>query len=774
MRAPKLSGSSWSPSRKTAAVVIGLLVLAKAAPLHAQTLYGTLVDEAGQTLIGATVLAPPTERGTTTDTDGRWSLDVTGADSLRFSYVGYATQTLAVADFAPGRSLTLGGTQALDDVVVTARQGGTFTSVLDPRHVETVTAHELKKAPCCNLGESFETNAAVDVSYRDAATGAREMQVLGLRGIYSQLLVEKRPTLYGLVAPIALDLVPGTWLSAIQIGKGAASVQTGPAALTGQVNTELEKPDAADRLFVNLFAGGTGRFEGNVHTARKWDDRNASGLLLHGSHNLLAHDRDRDGFYEQPGRTTITGMARHKFTGDEWSWQANVWGAGDRRTAGQTDHDASELEGHDHTGAPYRVELRNDRVEAFAKTAYYGFDRALTSVGVIASATAHDFDNGYGPLRHQAKQQSGYLTALFASYLKTTAHTYTVGLSTQYDDYDERLGATDYDRTESATGGFGEYVYDRPFVASDGGGVRDWGLSVIAGLRVDRHSLGGWQALPRLNLKLSPSKDLAIRASAGRAYRSAQVIAENLRLLPSSRIFVIEEPLRVETGWNYGAAVTQQIGEVGTERNFSPNAQLGLDFYATRFDNIATVDQETTVGFTRVANAPAPSQTYAVLGSVKVEPLRGLGLHVAYKYVDSRQTYLDGIERQAPYVARSRGLLAVDYESSDKRWRFNTNVQWVGPQRLPGQTAFAAIPVATGAAPLIFESPSFALVNAQATYVFNDLLEVYAGSENIGNYRQTRAVIGAENPEVGYFDASRVYAPLMGIIPYAGLRYRLE
>ena len=767
------------PVKALAYVLLASCVFATAPLARAQTLSGTLVDEAGQTLIGATVEALPSGTGTATDLDGAWTLDAPDADSLRFSYVGYATRTLAVGALSQNQPLVLSAGQTLSDVTVTARTPGTFTSVLDPRHVETITSHELKKAPCCNLGESFETNAAVDVSYRDAATGAREIQVLGLRGVYAQLLVEKRPTLYGLAAPIALDLVPGTWLSSIQIGKGAASVQTGPNALAGQINTELEKPAETDRAFVNLFAAGTGRFEANVHAKQQWNDRHATGLLLHGSQNLQAHDRDDDGFYEQPGRTTFSGLARHFYAGEDWAGQVNVWGSRDRRAGGQTDHDASDLEGHDHTGDPYAIDLANDRVEAFAKTAYLGFDRPATSAGLIASATYHRLDNRYGPLAHAAEQRSSYLSALFASYLGNTAHAYTVGVANRYDDYTEALGATDYDRTERSTGAFAEYTYTRPHVDHEdapGGhareGITDWGLSVIAGLRLDHHSLGGWQALPRVNVKLNPTAGLAVRASAGRAYRSAQVIAENLRLLPSSRRFVIEEPLRLETGWNYGAAVTQNFGEPGTERNFSPNAQLALDLYATHFDNVATVDQETTVGFTRVGNAPAPGRTYAALLSASVEPVRGLGLKAAFKYVDARQTYLDGVERAVPYVARHRGLLAADYETAGKRWRFNANVQFVGPQRLPGEDAFVVFPVER-AAPLVFESPSFALIGAQATYVANDLFEVYGGAENLGDYRQRNAIVGAENPEVGYFDASRVYAPLMGRMPYVGLRWRL-
>ena len=771
------SPSTHISARRLLGIALAAAVLAKAAPALAQEhppqhYMGTLFDEAGQALVGATVLALPGLEGTTADAGGAWHLNAVDADSLQFDYVGYARQTIATADLPPAGQIVLGGSAELEEIVVAVRQGGTFTSTLDPRHVETITSHELKKAPCCNLGESFETNAAVDVSYRDAATGAREMQVLGLRGIYSQLLIEKRPTLYGLAAPIALDLIPGTWLESIQIGKGAASVQTGANALAGQVNTELEKPTAGDPLFVNLFASAFGRVEANVHAAETWNDRHATSALTHASHNPRAIDRDEDGFYEQGGRQTYTGLVRHFVTGERWAGQGNVWLASDRRDGGQTDHRAGTIEGHSHTGDPYRITQANDRVEAFAKTAYLGFARPLTSVGIIGGATSHRLDNAYGPIAHAATQRSGYLSALFSSYLGNTAHTYTVGATHQVDAYDETLDARVYDRRERATGAFAEYTYDRPGVHV--GDRHQLGLSVIAGLRVDRHSLGGWQALPRVNVKLDPTERLVVRASAGRAYRSAQVIAENLRLLPSSRTFVIDEPLRLETGWNYGVALTHELGTVAPEMApFRVNGQVGLDLYATRFDNVAVVDQETTLGFTRVGNAVAPAVTQSALASLQVEVARGLELKLAYKRVDSRQTYRDGVERVVPYIARWRGLFAGEYELPSRRWRFNANVQVVGPQRLPGQTAFETLPIETSA-PLVFMSPTFALATAQATYVFTDLFEVYVGVENIGGYRQERAILGVEDPSSGYFDASRVYAPLTGQMPYVGLRFHRE
>ena len=100
------------------------------------------------------------------------------------------------------------------------RSGDNVVSTLDARNVERISSKELKKAPCCNLSESFETNGTVDVTYSDAITGAKEIQMLGLRGIYSQLMVENRPDFYGLATPFALEYLPGTWLEGISLSKG--------------------------------------------------------------------------------------------------------------------------------------------------------------------------------------------------------------------------------------------------------------------------------------------------------------------------------------------------------------------------------------------------------------------------------------------------------------------------------------------------------------------------------------------------------------------------
>ena len=140
-------------------------------------------------------------------------------------------------------------TRQLDGVTIKARRQGT-TRMSGVENGVTIGREELFKAACCNLGESFTTNPSVDVNYSDAATGAKQIRLLGLSGTYVQMLTENLPNFRGATAPFALDYVPGPWMQSIQVSKGASSVRNGYESITGQIDVEYLKPQS---IFCNLF-----------------------------------------------------------------------------------------------------------------------------------------------------------------------------------------------------------------------------------------------------------------------------------------------------------------------------------------------------------------------------------------------------------------------------------------------------------------------------------------------------------------------------------------
>ena len=142
------------------------------------------------------------------------------------SYLGYKTDTILITNLKPIHHF-LTEESELKEVVVRAKKKTTYKSFLTTANVFTVNSDELLKAACCNLAESFETNPSIDVSFSDALTGTKQIQMLGLTSPYLLISQENIPSVRGASQVFGLTFTPGTWVESIQITKGAGSVVNG-------------------------------------------------------------------------------------------------------------------------------------------------------------------------------------------------------------------------------------------------------------------------------------------------------------------------------------------------------------------------------------------------------------------------------------------------------------------------------------------------------------------------------------------------------------------
>lgn len=191
-------------------------------------------------------------------------------------------------------------TQNIDEVVVQVRKPGVRRMGL--MNGLDLSRGELFKAACCNLGESFVNNPSVDVNYSDAATGAKQIKLLGLSGAYVQMLTENIPNFRGAAMPYSLGYVPGSWLKSIQVSKGNSSVKNGYEAMTGQINVEYVKPEDPEGATVNVYGNTMSRLEANVDANMhlKKDKSLATELLAHFENEWSHHDQNHDGFQDNP------------------------------------------------------------------------------------------------------------------------------------------------------------------------------------------------------------------------------------------------------------------------------------------------------------------------------------------------------------------------------------------------------------------------------------------------------------------------------------------
>ncbi|MEO1517877.1 MAG: carboxypeptidase-like regulatory domain-containing protein [Bacteroidota bacterium] len=742
-------------------IFTGLLGLLISLGACAQQLTGTLSNDQGEKLFGATLNWENTDIATVADETGYFSLpSLDTAAYLMINYVGYEAVAVLVEPHENNLDITIDGITDLMEVEVAAKVKDNYTSTLETRNVEVIGSGELRKAPCCSLAESFETNASVDVGYTDALTGAREIRLLGLRGVYTQMMVEKRPSTRGLASAFDMSYLPGTWLHSIQISKGAGSVQHGYQSITGQINSELVKPFEDDRFFINLYGSTFGRGEANIHLNKQLTNKWSAGLLLNGStrHNSL--DNNKDGFYDTPQKDMLDGMLRLFYRGDLLRAQFNVHAIKDETVGGQmpdADKNSDQL---------FRVLQNNERVELFGKMGYLGFDNPNSSFGLITSAAWHRLDGRYGRQWHRGTQRNFYLNGIYSSVIGSVDHKWNAGFSYLYDDYDEMLNETDFSRTERVPGAFFEYSYGHvkePGAEESEESQGIWQkLGVVAGMRVDYHNMFGWLWTPRLNVKYNFSDNSVIRVAGGRGYRTANVIAENVGLLATSFRIVRTEELEMEDAWNMGVNFTQNFSLRGQDGSIS------LDAYRTHFNNQVIVDREHVTDEIWLYNLDGRSFANSILAVLSYELIPGIDIKMAYKLNDVRMEFLHGFH-DMPMVARHQGLITVDLETPNEKWRLNTHFNLVGRQRFPYNYG---VPFEY-AREHYGSSPAFVTVGTQLTRRFGPL-EVYAGVENLTGYTQDNPIIDWQNPFGEYFDASQIYAPITGAMGFVGLRYGIK
>ncbi len=633
----------------------------------------------------------------------------------------------------------------LKEVVITNKASGTFVSRLDPIYTQNITGAELHKAACCNLSESFETNASVDVSYSDAVTGAKQIQLLGLRGIYSQLMTENIPNLRGLATSFGLGYIPGSWMESIQISKGTSAVINGFEAISGQINVEYLKPDEADKLFLNAFANIHGKIEGNAISGIKINEKWSTGIFAHAETLTRKNDDNGDSFLDMPLTTQFNFFNRWKYLHKNFSTQFGFKVLDEKRTGGQKDFSTDMVRD---TSNPYGINIKTRRYEAFWKGGFVLKNREASSVAMIQNFTHHKQNSYFGLNDYNAEENSYYLNLLFQSYIGNTRHSFTTGFSFELNNFIQNLNDSAFNRFERVPGIYFQYTYKL-----------DEKLSIIAGIRGDYHNIYGAFATPRFHLKYTITEHTILRASAGLGYRTANIIAENNSMLATSRnLFVLEDP-KQEKAFNAGINITQYVDIMGRELRISAEA------YHTSFMNQVILDLDRDPQAIYVYNLDGKSFSTAYQVEASYELFEGLDMVLAFRYNDVKMTTNDELQDKA-LLNRYKGLINLSYATNMNKWQFDFTTQFNGMSRIPS----------TGSNPLEYQrstsAPAYTIINAQVTKYFKKW-NIYLGGENLTNYRQKDPIIAADQPFGKYFDSSLVWGPISGVNIYLGLRFTL-
>ena len=643
--------------------------------------------------------------------------------------------------------------QNLQEVRVVSRKAG-VSRMAGAINGSIINKDELFKAACCNLGESFTTNPSVDVNYSDAATGAKQIKLLGLSGTYVQMMTENLPNFRGAAAPFSLGYVPGPWMQSIQVSKGAASVKNGYEGITGQINVEYLKADDVPGVVANIYGDTDGKFEANATGNIHLNNKLTTELLTHYENRWGANDMNMDGFKDMPNILQYNLQNRWIYKSDHYMLRAGLSLISEHRIGGQTlkeldDDMRKNLEGKE----LYGIDVKTNRYEAYMKHAFILNKEHGTNIALMATGSMHQEDALYGYKTYYVNEKNLYASLMFEHNFNKR-HNLSTGLSLNHDYFGQLYRLTNEagaaktrdNEKETVPGVYAQYTYN----------LNDR-LIVMAGIRADHSSEYGNFVTPRFHMKWQANDIIGFRLSAGKGYRSVHALAENNNLLASSRKLVIADNLKQEEAWNYGISSQMNIPLSGQ------TLKLNAEYYYTNFENQAVIDFDSDVHEVRISNLNGKSYSHVFQIDATYPLFKGMTLTAAYRRNYVKETY-DGVRMDKPLLSKYKGLVSASYKTPLGLWQFDATMQLNGGGRMP-----KAYTLASGEQSWDQTFKAYGLLSCQVTRWFRHF-SVYIGGENLTGFKQKHPVVDAMNPWGNQFDTNMVWGPITGAMGYIGMR----
>ena len=681
-------------------------------------------------------------------------------------------------------------TDSLDAAVFVGKQQGNFLAKGKELRTEVISAAGLCKMACCNLAESFENSASVTVGYSDAVTGARQIRLLGLSGVYTQMLDETRPVMRGLASPFGLSYVPGQWLESIQIAKGASSVINGVECMTGQINMEHRKPTDEKPLFLNAAVMSDTKMDFNIASSLQMGYKWSTVLLGHVSGNIKSHDMDSDGFMDDPMMLQFNFANRWLYHADNgMQIRFGVRAIQDSRHGGQLLKENGKQVSYDFdkyiydkswdapgTGVnPWGSDILNRSLNGYFKIGVPLNEENTQNIALIADYNYQDMDSYFGKTKYLAGQHSAFANLLYQNEINES-HRFTAGLNGTFDRYNEIFSRTIWfepfpsisgsdtpEYTDLANAGaFGEYTYKYGET-----------LSVIAGVRADwfNHITDGsskFKVSPRLTLKYMPVDEIVLRANGGRGLRYSTPLVDNIGVFSTGKYFDGDYREHIlEDSWTFGGNVTYYL-----PFGASSNTYLSVDYFRTQFTQQMVVDYEQKVNqISFYALDGGRSFTDNIQLDFSVDPIERFNITVTARYTNAMIELRGRGLVEKPMTSRFKGVINLQYATNLNKWIFDFTASLNGSCRV--YDFMKDLKDADGN--LLYKNgrtPVYPMLYAQITRRFKGW-DVYVGAENLTNFRQKNAIIGADNPRQASFDASCIWGPLMGIKAHVGFRFTL-
>ncbi len=705
-------------------------------------------------LAGANIQWINTNIGVSSNSNGFFSISKKDIVDTRLiiSFIGFENDTISITNSENDLIVKLKPSNNLNSVDLKENIEGIYIDKQNPIKTEIITKQELTKAACCDLAGCFETQISVEPKTTNIITNTKEISILGLSGVYNQLLVDNLPIMNGLNFTYGVSAIPGTLINNIYISQGLASVKQGSESITGQINIELKEPSDEEKLFLNLYINSFSSKQANIDYNFKLGNWRSI-ISLHTTQPGREIDNNNDHFLDLP-LTTKYSLYNKWIYGDKNNTGLysiiTLRYLNEQRTGGQIGY----TEKNQGSSSIYGQNMNFSQPELHFKSTYKLNER---NYFILQSAITHHKQESFFGTTQYLADQLNYNTTL--SYkLNWNTHELWSGLNLKNTDINETINLND-NFNRSFGGNYKKNEKIQSFYLENIFNWNDENLQLISGIRLDQHNNHGLFFTPRCLIKYNFSENTTMRASIGKGWRTINLFSENINLFGTNRDIIISDDLKPEEALSYGLNLLHAIYLENIELQFI------FDAYKTNFSNQIHPHYHTSENSVYVHNLVDASTSNSLQAEFAIELYESLGAKIAYNYLDVYRIE-HGHKHRLPFTSKHHILSTLSYKPIKENWHFDCNLHWFGKKKL----------IDTSENPEPYRrnknSEPYSTINAQFTKKFPKM-DLYIGAENIFNFKQENPIISWEDPFGEYFNIANVWGPTKGREVYLGLRYRL-
>ncbi|MEY2905492.1 MAG: hypothetical protein RJA52_1508, partial [Bacteroidota bacterium] len=571
-----------------------------------------------------------------------------GQYEVEASYVGFYAQK---KQWVSGRVLNFNLKPILLEQVVVTGTMREIRKSQSPIPVDVISSQLFQRNPTFNILESVSMITGVQpvMSCNVCLTG--NIQINGMDGAYSQILIDGMPIVSGLGTVYGLSGIPNHLIERIEIVKGPGAALFGSEAMAGQINIITKDPSKVSRFSFDAMM--TSWSELNLDLGIKLNKgKKISGWM--GINGFLFNqiiDYNKDGFTDVPIQQRISLFNRWKLDRFELAgryFYENRWG-------GQTVWKPSDKGGSE----TYGESILTSRVEFISKAQPF----KNLPLYFQTSWNTHFQDSYYGQTPFRGGQTIGFIQGYYQK--KVQGHHLLGGFSYRYNHFDDN---TPISVSSLVTHLPGLFLQDEWEIKNS------W--NILTGMRLDYHPDHRFIFSPRIAFKKEISHHHSLRMSMGKGFRVIQLFTEDHAALSGSRELVIEEKLNPEESWSFNL---NYHGEKSSSRNF---LDWDASIFYTVFSNKIWPDYDTNPNQIIYANSTENAVTRGVSIQMNYSDGRPLRANMGVTWMDVFQRQENG-EKFIPIRApRWSGVFGINYETTQKNWQFDLTGNWFGPQRL--------------------------------------------------------------------------------------------